>query len=223
MGRDPSGELDGSHLSGSNEKPAWLERIVWTGVPPLARGVGRIVWRMEVDLESGLPDPPFVVAANHHSFLDPVLIGATLRHKIRFLALVDLFGNYRWLDFVLGAFDVIPLKRGVVPLGPVRAALAHLDEGGNVGLFPEGTRHWDFDQTRARPGAAWLAAQADAPLVPVAVAGTDAVLGVDNRLHAGRVRVMVGPPLLGTGTNRAAVDELSRRWGHWIDDRLHDS
>jgi len=196
------------------------ERVAWAAVPPLVRGVGRITWRLEVNADNGLPEPPFVVASNHFSFLDGLLIGAVFRRKVRFLALVDLFGNYRWLDFSLTAFDVIPIKRDVVPFGPVRSALSHLHDGGAVGLFPEGTRHRTFDPRRALPGAAWLAVRADVPLVPVAVAGTQDVLGVDNRLHAGRIRVTVGEPLHWAGTRRRAVDDLMLRWGNWVSDAL---
>lgn len=200
--------------------PWWLGRVAWTVVPILVRILGRPVWRLRIDLGDGFPDPPFVIAANHFSFLDPFLIAAAHRTKIRYLALVDLFGNYRWVDVALAAFDVIPVRRGVVPLGPIRETLHHLSGGGVVGLFPEGTRHHEFDPGRARPGAAWLAARAGVPLVPVAVTGTDRVLGVDNRLHRGRVRVIVGPAMSPNGSDRTAVDELTLRWGSWIVDNL---
>jgi len=197
-----------------------LEKTTWTVLPPLVTGLGRLAWRLEVDLGNGFPDPPFVVASNHFSFLDGLLIGAVVRQKVRFLALVDLFGNYRWLDFALASCDVIPIRRGVVPLGPMRTALGHLVTGGAVGLFPEGTRHSSFDLTRARPGAAWLASQTGVPLVPVAVIGTDRVLGVDNRLHTGRIRVAVGPALHPAGTDRSEVDRLMARWGGWVSNQL---
>lgn len=192
------------------------ERVAWACVPPLIGGVGRIVWRLETDFGDGFPDPPFVVASNHHSFLDAFLIAAAFRRKIRFLALKDLFGNYRWVDFALNSFDVIPLRRGTVPLGPVRTALDYLSAGGVVGLFPEGTRHREFDPNRARPGAAWLATRTDLPLVPVAVAGTERVLGPDNRLHYGQIRVTVGPVLRRSGLERADIDDLTARWAEWV-------
>ena len=195
-------------------------RALRAGLPPVVRTVARVAWRLQVRPGPGLPDPPFVVASNHHSFLDPLLVGSVLRERIRFLGLVDLFGNYRWLDLALEVFEVIPLRRGVVPLGPVRTALSHLERGGTVGLFPEGTRHWDFDPGRALPGAAWLAARAGVPLVPVAVSGTERVLGVDNRLRRGRVVVEVGPPLSALSSQREAVDDLNARWARWVSQAL---
>ena len=47
-------------------------------------------------------------------------------------------------------------------------------------------------------------------------AGTDRVLGVDNRLHRGRIEVVVGPTLHPEGEDAAAVDELTRRWADWV-------
>jgi 1-acyl-sn-glycerol-3-phosphate acyltransferase len=182
----------------------------------VVRGIGRAVWRLEIDRGPGFPDPPFILAANHHSFLDPLMVGAVFDQPTRFIALVDLFGNHRWLDYALGVFDVIPVRRGVVPLGPVRAAISHLEGGGVVSLFPEGTRHWDFDPGRSLPGAAWLAARSDVPLVPVAIRGTERVLGVDNKLRSGRIRVEVGAGMSASGRDRSSIDDLTRRWGSWI-------
>ena len=189
-------------------------------MPPLVRGVAKRAWQLEVVNEDGFPEPPFVVAGNHHSFLDPFLIGGIFGQKIRFLALQDLFGNHRWLDFALDAFDVIPIRRGVTPLGALRGALDHLDRGGVLGLFPEGTRHPVFDPRRARHGAAWLATRAGVPLVPVALSGTQRVLGVDNRLHTGRIGVVVGPAMRGAGDDCSAIHDLTRRWGLWVADSL---
>jgi 1-acyl-sn-glycerol-3-phosphate acyltransferase len=61
-----------------------------------------------------------------------------------------------------------------------------------------------------------MAARTGAPLVAVAVTGSDRVLGIDNKFRKGRVRVIVGPTLYPTGTDRAAVDDLTSRWAQWV-------
>lgn len=195
-------------------------RAVWWTAPHLIRATARVAWRLEVDDGHGFPPPPFVIASNHHSFLDPPLVGAAWGRHLRFVTLVDLFGRHRWLDAVLEVFEAIPVRRGAVPLGAVRTALDHLRAGGVVAVFPEGTRFSEFDPSRTRPGAAWLAARVGVPLVPVAVAGTERVLGVDNRLHRGRVHLEIGPPLHPSGAGREAVEELHRRWGEWVGSAL---
>lgn len=177
-------------------------------------------WRLRVDRGNGFPEPPFVLAANHYSFLDSPLVGSVYGDRVRFIALVDLFGNHRSMDWLLDAFEAIPVRRGAVPLGTVRESLAHLADGGVVGLFPEGIRVHRFGDAGFRRGAAWLAARAGVPLVAVAVKGTDRVLGVDNKLHRGRVEVVVGPALRPTGSDPASIDDLTGRWVDWVGSTL---
>jgi 1-acyl-sn-glycerol-3-phosphate acyltransferase len=188
--------------------------------PPLVRGIGRLAWRLEIRSAAPPPKPPFVVAANHYSFLDAFVVAASLPSRIRFLALQDLYGHHGWVDFALNAYGAIPVARSTVPLRPVRSALSHLDDGGVVGLFPEGTRHWVFDPLNARHGAAWLATRAGVPVVPVAISGTDGVLGVDNKLRRGSIQVEVGASLRPEGSDRNAIADLTARWGEWVEHRL---
>ena len=191
-------------------------RVFWATTPPLIRTTARLVWRMETVRGAGFPRPPFVVAANHLSFLDAPLVGAAYGGRIRFITLQDMFGNYRSIDYALDAYEVITVRRGTVPLGAMREALSHLSVGGVIGVFPEGKRELSFDPAKARPGAAWLAARSGVPLVPVAVRGTDQVLGVDNKLRRGRIRLVVGPAMTADGPGRPSVDDLARRWVDWI-------
>ncbi|CAN5833971.1 hypothetical protein BH23ACT5_BH23ACT5_04300 [soil metagenome] len=171
---------------------------------------------MRVEQGPGFPSGPFVIAANHHSLLDSVIVGAVFGRHAAFLALSDLFVNYRLLDWALRQFGVIPVGRSVVPLGAVRAAMDHLAEGGVVGIFPEGTRVVRFGDVPVRRGAAWLAARSGVPLVPVALIGTGVVLGLDNRLQRGRVRVGVGPALTAAGAGTGDIEDLRRRWQEWM-------
>jgi 1-acyl-sn-glycerol-3-phosphate acyltransferase len=198
-------------------KRSLKSRLFWPVVIPSIKIGARLLWRLKVDRSRGFPEPPFVLAANHYSFLDPPLVGAAAYGKrARFIALIDLYGNHWPLDWALDALDVITVRRGAVPLGTVRACLAHLDEGGVVGVFPEGIRVNRFGEAGFKRGAAWLAVKRQVPLVAVAVIGTDRVLGVDNVWHRGRVRLIVGPTLHPNGTDDAAIDDLLHRWAQWV-------
>ena len=188
--------------------------------PRVIHFVSTVAWRLRVDYGVGFPKPPFVIAANHSSFLDPPMVAAAYRRRIRFLTLIDLFGNYRALDFALNTFEVIEVRRGAIPLRALRQALEHLAEGGVVAVFPEGTRAWRFGEKPIALGAAWLALRAKVPLVPIAIAGTENVLGVDNKLRRGRINVHVGPALHPEGRGRQAAQDLSERWTMWISSRL---
>jgi 1-acyl-sn-glycerol-3-phosphate acyltransferase len=194
---------------------AW--RVALFGIPKVAR----VAWRTRMKPGSGFPPPPFVIAANHHSFLDPPLVGAAYGRRVLFVTLADLFGNYRLLDWALRLFEVIRVRRGKVPLGAVRSALAHLGEGGVVAVFPEGRRVVRFGDYPVQRGAAWLAVRAKVPLVAVAITGTDHVLGIDNTWRRGRVTLVIGPTLHPDGTGRDAVDALMGQWTDWITKTIH--
>jgi 1-acyl-sn-glycerol-3-phosphate acyltransferase len=124
-----------------------------------------------------VPPGPLVVAANHFSHLDPVLVTVAAGRAVRYLAVDELYGRsgfFDWLTLWLGA---IPLPRSRAPLGAMRLALAELGAGGTVGLFPEGMRVWVWGEAPAKRGAAWLARRAAVPLLPVALAGSEEALG----------------------------------------------
>lgn len=206
--------------SAETKKPAarkeFRHRLAWLVSPKLLHIAARIMWRFRVESEAPFPKPPFIIAANHLSFLDPPLVAAAWGRKSKFIALDDLFGNYPLLDYTLEVFEVIRVKRGTVPLSAVRQSLSHLAEGGVLCLFPEGTRATRWGEVLPLPGAAWLAVKAGVPIVAIAVVGTDRVLGIDNKLHKGRVRLKIGPSFYPTGSGRAAVNDLTRRWSDWV-------
>lgn len=192
-------------------------RFLWTVAPPVLRGIGRVFFALRVEHEGELPPPPFVIAANHYSHFDPAVVGAVLGRPVRFMALENLFGENRLLDWLLEGFGSIPTPRERLPIGAVRAALAALEAGDAVGLFPEATRVSHWGTLRPRRGAAWLAKRTGVPLVPVAVVGTGRALNLDNRLRPARVRVVVGraiPP------DSADVDGLTERWAGWMTSQI---
>jgi len=118
-----------------------------------------------------------VVSANHYAHVDPVVVALTVRRPIRFLAVDELFGSSRFFDGLTHWLGAIPMSRTRAPLGALRSALGELAAGGTVGLFPEGVRVWHWGESPPRRGAAWLARRAGVPLLPVAIAGTDLVMG----------------------------------------------
>lgn len=162
----------------------------------MARGLGR--WWVDFERRGpALPSGPVVVAANHFSNVDPVVVGMTTGRPMRFLAVDELFGNSAAFDALTHWLGAIPLSRTRAPLGALRLALAELAAGGSVGVFPEGVRVWVWGEIQPRRGAAWLARRAGVPLVPVMVAGTDQVMGRGgHRLSRSRVTAVVCEPIL---------------------------
>jgi 1-acyl-sn-glycerol-3-phosphate acyltransferase len=174
--------------------------------------VGRAFFSLRTERLGDLPDPPFVIAANHYSHLDPPAIGAALGLPIRYLALEDLFGANRLLDWLIVGFGAIPTPRDRVPVGAVRTALGALEDGEVVGVFPEATRVSHWGTLPAKRGAAWLAVRSEVPLVPVAIMGSGQALGLGNRLSRAPIRVVIGAAF----ESSSDVNTLTLQWSEWM-------
>jgi 1-acyl-sn-glycerol-3-phosphate acyltransferase len=118
-----------------------------------------------------------VVAANHFSNVDPVVVSMTVQRPIRYLAVDELYGRSAFFDRLTLWLGAIPMSRTRAPLGALRTALAELRAGGTVGVFPEGVRVWNWGEVEPKRGGAWLSRRTGVPLVPVALWGTDLVMG----------------------------------------------
>lgn len=141
--------------------PAWSR---WVG-----RFLARGVWDTRVVGRERVPtDGPVLFAANHTSIVDgPVLIGVAPR-PLHILVKEEMFTGP--VGVVLRAAGQIPVDRTGGRAALVQA-LGVLQRGGAVGVFPEGNRGRG-DASGARAGVAWLAVNAGAPVVPVAMLGT---------------------------------------------------
>jgi glycerol-3-phosphate dehydrogenase (NAD(P)+) len=117
-----------------------------------------------------------IVAANHRSFLDPFVIGASLPwgRPMNYLAKQELFRNplQAWFLSRLGAF---PIRRGASDAESMETARLIVERGGTVCIFPEGTRQRRGTLGEPKRGVGRLALQTGAPIVPVAVIGTEEV------------------------------------------------
>jgi 1-acyl-sn-glycerol-3-phosphate acyltransferase len=119
-------------------------------------------------------DGPAIVAPNHISPLDPLVIGlypVSLGRPMRYLSGTEFFAM-RWVGKGLRALDQIPLRRGDNDLQALGAAVEAAQAGGLVGLFPEGKINNEPAVLRGRRGAARIAVASGAPLLPVGIWGT---------------------------------------------------
>ncbi len=163
---------------------------------PLANVISRVLWDLEVTGREHIPSGPVVFAGNHQSHVDPPILSVAAQMNVRYLAVDELLNRSVWFDRLILFWGAIPTPRGRPPLGALRTAIAHLEAGGPVGLFPEGRRttHWGEDPPKR--GAAWLALRTGAPLVPVAIAGAERTLShTETRFRRTPVRVWIEPPL----------------------------
>jgi 1-acyl-sn-glycerol-3-phosphate acyltransferase len=136
---------------------------------------------------------PVILAANHRSFLDPFVIGCLTRRPVYYVAKKELFAHpvVGWLLNRLGAF---PIDRGAGDQQAMDTARVILERGDCVVIFPEGTRQRPGPLASPRRGVGRLALQTGAPVVPVAVIGTEAVRR-GWRIRPHHVTLRCGAPL----------------------------
>ncbi|MBV9715410.1 MAG: 1-acyl-sn-glycerol-3-phosphate acyltransferase [Solirubrobacterales bacterium] len=138
-------------------------------------------------------DGPVIIAANHRSFLDPFVIGTMARRPMYYMAKREIFAK-GWLSWLLGALGAFPVDRGANDGESIATAKALLARGEIVLIFPEGTRIRPGALGRPRRGVGRLAVESGAPVVPVAVIGTEDVRR-GWRLRPRKVRIRAGRPL----------------------------
>lgn len=192
-----------------------LYEVVHSVLPPVAK----VVWRPTVEgLENVPRTGPVIVASNHLSFADSMVIPIVVPRKVVFLAKEDYFtGTGIKGALVRGWFKGI----GMVPVDrdDTKAALASLDialevlgRGEAFGIYPEGTRSRDGRLYRGRTGVAHLALTSGAPVVPVGLTGTQNIQPVGSRLpRLADVTVRFGEPLRFAGTYDGVPPGRARR------------
>ncbi len=134
----------------------------------------------------------FIIAPVHRSHLDGPLVGSLTHRKVRYLGKEALFrpAILGWLMRAVGTF---PVKRGTADLSAMKVGKRLLDEGNVMLVFPEGGRQPVGDVGEMFDGAAWLAAKAKVPVVPVGITGSGEALAPGlNFPKRTQVAVVVG-------------------------------
>lgn len=156
----------------------------------LAEGLLGAITRWEVGGRDRVPGTGgLVVASNHISFWDPPLVGAACRRELHFLAKEELFRT-PVLGPLIRSVHAIPIRRGVADLSGMSRAIEVLKDGGALLMFPEGSRMRDGELHPARPGIGMMAVNAEVPIVPCFISGSNRPGRWWN--HGARVRITFG-------------------------------
>ncbi|OPX90474.1 MAG: 1-acyl-sn-glycerol-3-phosphate acyltransferase [Pelotomaculum sp. PtaB.Bin104] len=156
-----------------------------------------VIRRWEVRGAEHLPESGgLVLAANHTSYWDPVVVGCAIDRRVNFMGKAELF-DIRLLNPIIRALGTFPVRRGGTDRAAIRKALALLEEGQIVGVFPEGSRSHTGELQKPHLGAAMLALKAGVPMLPVAISVKKGFFG--------KIKISIGRPLI-----FPAVSKLSR-------------
>ncbi|MFE4357497.1 1-acyl-sn-glycerol-3-phosphate acyltransferase [Kitasatospora xanthocidica] len=166
---------------------------------PVSRGI----WRPVIEGIGNVPRKGGVIlASNHLSFIDSVVIPLTAPRRVHFLAKAEYFTGTglkgRLSKGFFEAIGAVPVERGTYrsAQASLESALEILEDGKAFGIYPEGTRSLDGRLYRGKTGVAWLALTAGVPVVPVALEGPEQILPVGKRLpRLKKVTVRFGEPL----------------------------
>lgn len=135
----------------------------------LVRSFVKLWFKVEVIGKENVPDKGgYIVASNHQSYWDPVLIAVFLKGKYCFMAKKELFRNkfFGWFITKLGAF---PVERGSGDSAPLEEAVSRIKSGKIFVIFPEGTRSLNGKLGRGRSGVSVIAGMSGADLLPYAI------------------------------------------------------
>jgi 1-acyl-sn-glycerol-3-phosphate acyltransferase len=200
-----------------------LYKTVHTVVVPTAKAV----WRPTIEgLENVPQQGGLIIASNHLSFVDSVVIPIVAPRKVVFLAKAEYF-NGRGVKGALSKAWFSGLGMVPVDRNDTKAAMASLDialdvlgRGEAFGIYPEGTRSRDGLLYRGRTGVAQLALTAGVPVVPVGLRGTQDIQPIGHRFpRRAKVTVRFGKPIDFTGrfddvpkgrARRDVTDEIMR-------------
>ncbi len=136
------------------------------------------------------PKGGFLIASNHTSYLDPVMVGVACPRRLNYMARHDLFNNPLFAT-ILKACCVFPVKRNSADSDALKRAMRHLKNGEGLLLFPEGGRQSDVHRSKPEAGIGFLAAKAGVPVIPVFVSGTDRALPRYARFIRPAVKISV--------------------------------
>lgn len=191
--------MDSSALTTPEIDPRDGKKFYFSDTPQRRTMVGilrfffGLMMRLEVTGQEHMPrEGAIILAANHVTNFDVFAMQFALTRPIFFMGKAELFQN-PLMDVVLRNLSGFPVRRGEKDIWAMRHAAKVLAHGQVLGMFPEGKRSKGGGLSLAKTGAARLALEAQCPIVPLTVVGSDRFFKYFP--HRTRVQIAVLPPL----------------------------
>jgi 1-acyl-sn-glycerol-3-phosphate acyltransferase len=189
------------------------ESLIYKILKKVAFVLAKLLYRIKCDGSGNLPeDGPVIICSNHKSYWDPIFIGAVFRRPVFFMAKNELF-RVPLLKQLVTALHAFPVNRHNPDRAAINRSLEILKNGRVLGLFPEGTRYREENGFgRSYNGVALIAFHSNAPLLPVAIFGSNRIMpkkAIFPRFPC--IKIAVGDPFYLSESNYTAErDKLSR-------------
>jgi 1-acyl-sn-glycerol-3-phosphate acyltransferase len=175
----------------------WVMKTIFIGP------VVNLLFRPWVKGMNNVPETgPAVLVSNHLSFSDSIFLPLAVPRPVSFLAKSEYFTGKGLKGKLTAAFfrltNQLPMDRsgGAASASSLSAGVDVLENGGLLGIYPEGTRSPDGRLYRGKTGVAKLVLKTGVPVIPVAMIGTDKVQPIGRKIpNIRRIGIIVGEPL----------------------------
>jgi 1-acyl-sn-glycerol-3-phosphate acyltransferase len=187
----PAEYFDKYHARARERDPDWVYDVARILLTPFCA----IVFRARCIASDNVPlSGPAILAPNHFSFMDHFFVGMFLRRRVRFMAKSQLFSNiFKWILYHGGAF---PVRRGHHDEETFVTGRKILERGRTIVMYCEGGRSRSGRLSeRAKPGIGRLALESGAPVVPIAIYGSQKARNW-KRFQFPKVTVQYGEPMV---------------------------
>ena len=156
-----------------------------------------------VNIHQVLATGPFIITANHFSFMDPPVLQAACPRRIHFL-MTEKYYNPIWGRWFFRLLRAIPVRENTAyNIGPVKIGLEILKHGNVIGIFPEGGISKNGIIQEGRPGTLLLAQKSNVSILPAFISGTYLALPKHAKFfRKANIKVIFGNPI--------TYEELSR-------------
>ena len=190
-----------------NYKPRWQRRVLGFGL----RSAMKLLLQIEkVGWENIPKQGGVIMMINHIAFLDPVILTGMFPRPLISMAKVEAYTDWL-LGPLIRAFDAFPVNRGTGDRQALRTAFDVFEAGLPLLIAPESHRREAVSLGEAHEGIAYVASRSHAPIVPVAISGTDQFKHNFKRLQRTHVIYRFGPPFyLDAGKERLTSELLKR-------------